>query len=178
MSVGVGSLTGNFGGKISDYQQGIKQFYVGVTGNADWIYKRLVDTGTIVITPANRNHPVVIDNDLTIKQDLYVDGSLHVYGSIYNPSDAKLKENIEVISSEQIDNLFNLNPINFSYKNDRGKSKHFGLLAQDVEKVFPELVKNDKDYKSVNYQELLPIMLAKMKQMQLEIDELKQQLKK
>ncbi len=165
------STVGNYGGKISDYQQGIKQFYVGSTGTADWIYKRL-NTGTLVITPANINYPVFIDNDLTIKQNLYVDGS------IYNPSDAKLKENIDVISSEQIDNLFNLNPIIFSYKNDRVKSKHFGLLAQDVEKVFPELVKNDKDYKSVNYQELLPIMLAKMKQMQLEIDELKQQLKK
>lgn len=166
------STAANYGGRVVDNQQGVKQFYVGGPGVANWIYRRLT-TGTLVITPADKNRPIFIDNDLIVKKDIYVDGS------IYNPSDAKLKENIQDISCDQIDNLFNLNPIYFSYKNDREKLKHFGLLAQDVEKVFPELVKEiDRDHKSVNYQELLPIMLAKMKVMQSEIDELKQQLKK
>ena len=166
------STAANYGGRVVDNQQGVKQFYVGGQGTASWVYKRLT-TGTLVITPADKKNPIFVDNDLIVKKDIYIDGS------IYNPSDAKLKENIEYISSEQIDSLFNLNPVKFSYKSDREKQKHFGLLAQDIEKIYPELVKIvDKDYKTVNYQELLPIMLAKMKLMQNEIDELKLHVKK
>ena len=63
----------------------------------------------------------------------------------------------------------------FNYKNDRKKKIHYGVLAQDVEKVFPELVEdNMSGYKTVNYQELLPLMLAKIKNMQEQIDELKE----
>ncbi len=162
------STTANYGGKMSDNQQGIKQFYVASPNVVSWVYKRLTG-GTLVITPADIKKPVYIDNDLIVKKNMYVDGSL------YNPSDENLKENIEVISQEQFNDLFTLNPIYFSYKNDKDKAKHFGLLAQDVEKIFPELVnKTDNGYKAVNYQELIPILLAKMKKMQSEIDELKQ----
>jgi hypothetical protein len=162
------STTANYGGKMPDNQQGIKQFYVAGPNVVSWVYRRLTG-GTLVITPADSKKPVYIDNDLIVKKNMYVDGSL------YNPSDEKLKESIEVISQERFNDLFTLNPIYFSYKNDKEKSKHFGLLAQDVEKIFPELVNTmDKGYKAVNYQELIPIMLAKMKQMQSEIDELKQ----
>ncbi len=165
------STSGNYGARVVDNQQGVKQFYVGSPSTANWIYRRLTNDA-LVITPVDSKRPIFIDNDLIVKKNLYVDGS------IYNPSDAILKENVNDISSSQISKLFDLNPISFSYKNDKEKLKHFGLLAQDVEKVFPELVKDQNVYKSVNYQELLPIMLAKMKQMQTEIDELKETLQK
>jgi S-adenosylmethionine synthetase len=79
--------------------------------------------------------------------------------------------------TSKTDDLFTLNPIIFNYKNDRKKRIHYGVLAQDVEKVFPELVENNMfGYKTVNYQELLPLMLAKMKNIQEQIDELKKKL--
>lgn len=160
------SSVSNYGSKQPDIKQNIKQFYVSPSSLADWVYKRLT-TGLLVITPADKKKPIYIDNDLIVKKDLYVDGS------IYNPSDIKLKENIKIISSEEMNNLFHLNPIHFSYKTDNTKNKHYGVLAQDIEKIFPELVKTTNDYKTVNYQELIPIMLAKMKIMQSELDELK-----
>jgi hypothetical protein len=59
------------------------------------------------------------------------------------------------------------------------KKQHYGLLAQNVEEVFPELVEeNYFGYKSVNYQELIPIIISKMKNMQSEIDQLKEALNK
>ena len=101
-----------------------------------------------------------------------------VNGSIFNPSDERLKQNILSINKEKTNKLFTINPISFNYKNDPKNQKHFGVLAQDVEKIFPDLVKNNNisGYKTVNYQEFIPIMLAKMKQMQDEIDELKQKM--
>jgi hypothetical protein len=165
------SASANYGGRVVDNQQGVKQFYGSGPSTATWIYKRLT-SGTVVMTPADTKKAIFINNDLVVKNDLYVDGS------IYNPSDEKLKENITFISHEQIDNLFKINPIYFNYKYDKNKSKHFGVLAQDIEKVFPELVNVVENHKAVNYQELIPLMLSKMKQMQNEIDELKEVVKK
>ena len=156
------STTANYGGRIDTQQGNIKQF-VYSTSVAQWIYKKLHNELTVQ-TPAAARFPVLIPNDLIVT------------GSIYNTSDMKLKENILDINKEKIDDLFTLNPILFNYKNDITKKTHFGVLAQDVEKVFPELVENNNisGYKTVNYQELIPVMLAKMKKMQDEIEELKQ----
>lgn len=155
------STAANYGGKVDTQQGNIKQFVVS-TQLAQWIYKRL-SNGLVVQTPGAQKIPVLINNDLIVT------------GSLYNTSDERLKENIVTIENKNIDNLFTLNPILFSYKNDRFHKKHFGVLAQDVEKVFPELVENnfESGYKTVNYVELIPIMLATIKRMQNEIDELK-----
>ena len=158
------STSANYGGRIQDNQQGIKQFYIGVQ-NVLWIYRRLTN-GLVVETPADSKKPVLINNDLIVT------------GSIYNTSDQRLKDNIKEITEEDIENLFTLNPIHFKYKKNPIKT-HYGFLAQDVEKVFSQLVENNNDgYKTVNYQELIPLMLAKMKHMQNQIDELKNEKQK
>ena len=139
----------------------MKQFYVSPTSVAVWIYKRL-SSGMVVQTPADSKKNILIDNDLIVN------------GSLYNASDANLKININEIESNATDHLFQLNPIHFNYKNDENNVLHYGFLAQDVEKCFPELVgSNDLGYKTVNYQEFIPLMLAKIKVMQEEINELK-----
>ena len=156
------STTSNYGGKITDFQQNVKQFVISGPSQAIWIYKRLTN-GLLVQTPANQKYPVLINSDLIIT------------GSLYNTSDERLKQNIKEITQDKMDDLFTLNPIIFNYKNDKTNKIHYGVLAQDVEKVFPELVEdNMSGYKTVNYQELLPLMLAKIKNMQDQIDELKQ----
>lgn len=156
------STSANYGGRIDTQQGNIKQF-VYSANVATWIYKRL-SSNLLVQTPAASKTPVLISSDLIVT------------GSLYNTSDEKLKENIIEIDDEKTDNLLTLNPILFSFKNDSTGKKHYGVLAQDVEKIFPELVENNfnSGYKTVNYSELIPIMLSKIKKMQTEIDELKQ----
>jgi hypothetical protein len=165
MSGSILSTSSNYGGRIDTQQGNIKQFVISAS-SADWIYKRL-QTELLVQTPANKNTPVFIDNDLIVT------------GAIYNSSDERLKDCMSLIGDEDTDKLFTLNPLIFSYKRDVKHKKHYGVIAQDVEKVFPELVENNNisGYKTVNYQELMPIMLAKMQKMQIEIDELKQSIK-
>jgi hypothetical protein len=153
--------------KVADTYSYVKQFNLGASNFVNWGFKTVDGLKMIepILTNNNNNVYVYIPNDLIVNKDLYV------YGTILNPSDIKLKDNIKPISIEQTNNLLNLYPVQFSYKND--KSSHFGMLAQDVEKVFPELVKIKNNYMSVNYHELIPIIISKMKQMQNEIDELK-----
>ena len=49
-------------------------------------------------------------------------------------------------------------------KKDNNHKKKIGLLAQDIEKVFPELVTETNDIKSVNYQGLVPVLINAMKE--------------
>jgi hypothetical protein len=159
------STVANYGGKICDYQTNIKQFIESPSNNALLIYKNI--DGVVYQTLANNKIPLLVNN-LTIKQDLIVDGS------IYNPSDKRLKKNIDTLSLEKINNLNKLEPISYKYINDIKEKLHYGLLADDVEKLYPELIENTNNgYKKLNYLELIPLLLSKINNMDEEIKELK-----
>lgn len=151
----------NYGGKQPDNSQGIKQFVSSETGLASWVYKRLPN-GLQVQTPADKIRPVYINTDL------------YVNGSIYNPSDKNLKKNIEPISSNKIDDFTNLNAVQYSFKDDIKNKVHYGFIAQDVEKIYPELVKNSEmGYKTINYIEFIPLLVQKINDNAKEIELLK-----
>lgn len=152
----------NYGGKQPAMQSYIKQFVIsGSSTEAIWVYKRLTN-GLIVQTPADNKYPVYIANDL------------YVTGSIFNTSDLKLKDNIESINIDKTNELFNLNPVSFTFKSDTKKKIHYGLIAQEIEEIYPELVGNNNlGHKTVNYTEIIPLILSKMKIMQKEMDDLK-----
>jgi ribosomal protein S7 len=60
-------------------------------------------------------------------------------------------------------------------KKDENKKQKIGVLAQDIEKVFPELVSESNGVKSVNYQGLVPVLINALKEQQVEIDVLKKE---
>ena len=109
------------------------------------------------------------------KKDLYLENDIIVKGTIQNPSDLNLKTNIKDITKEQSDLLNSLNPVTYEYIGDENKRGHYGLIAQDVEKCYPSLVREDLfyNYKSVNYVELIPLLIAKIQNMEKEIETLK-----
>jgi hypothetical protein len=57
---------------------------------------------------------------------------------------------------------------------DNSQIKRFGLIAQDVQKVFPNLVSTFEGSPSVNYLELVPILIGSIKEQQKTIEQLKQ----
>jgi len=155
------STVANYGGRIQP-QGNIKQFVVGLGNDLQWVYQIQSTSGLQVQTTSDQTTPVYFNSDL------------YVAGNLYNTSDIRLKENIIQLSQEKVDNLLKLNPVEYLFKRDLTKKQHLGFIAQDVEKLFPNLVKNNIfGYKTVNYIELIPIIISKMKSMQNEIDELK-----
>jgi hypothetical protein len=169
----------NYGGRQPDNYQNIKQFNNASPNIVLWMYKKI--TEIMYITPCDQTNNVYIPKDL------------YVYGSINTASDAILKENIEQITSCECDRILELKPKmydlvkNDCVKNDCVKEKnkkHYGFIAQEVEECFPLLVNeidniineditNVVKIKTVNYMELIPIMICKMQKMQQEIDELR-----
>lgn len=58
------------------------------------------------------------------------------------PSDSTLKENIEPLENT-LDKIQHINGYTYTWKEDAAKKPDIGLVAQDLEKVFPEMVVDD-----------------------------------
>ena len=95
-------------------------------------------------------------------------------GDVVISSDAKLKSNIVSLGST-LSKLLQIDGKSYTMKKDENEKQKIGLLAQDIEKVFPELVSESNGVKSVNYQGLVPVLINALKEQQTEIDRLKTQ---
>lgn len=149
-------------GKIADMNTNIKQFYNSTTTASPWIYKRNnTNTNYTMITTAT-------PNDVLIPKNLFVNGT------VYNQSDERIKNIIKELNETE-DDICTLNPILFTYKSDIYKKPHYGLIAQEVEQQFPSLVETEllESIKNVNYIELIPLIITKIKSMNQEIQQLK-----
>ena len=89
-------------------------------------------------------------------------------------SDVRFKENIEDIS-DSFGILEKVQPVKFAWK-ETGKTA-YGVIAQDIETVLPEVVStNDYGIKSVNYSQLIPLLIDVVKRQQEQIEELRKRL--
>jgi len=104
---------------------------------------------------------------------LTVKGDLVAYGS---PSDKRLKENIKPIESA-LDKVSKLQGVTFDWKKSDSIldiKEDVGFIAQDVQKVVPELVRENEDgMLSMRHQGIAPILLEAIKELKAEIEELK-----
>ena len=93
-------------------------------------------------------------------------------------SDLRLKKDIEALENP-LKKILNLQGIYFKWKKDQhsqnaSPSRHIGLIAQNVEKQFPELVLTDNNgMKSVNYAAMVAPLIEAVKILKQENDELK-----
>ena len=71
-------------------------------------------------------------------------------------SDINLKENIKKITNNSV--LKDLEPVEYNFKDN--KRKRYGLIAQDVEEIYPELIHENKEgTKSINYQDIIALLI-------------------
>ena len=162
-------MSGNYGARQPNNTAYIKRFFYGEMGE---LWK------TILYTPSGGNPTQVLTPSSQTFDSLYITGNLYVDGNIVNPSDAFLKDNISSINEEQTNKLMNIKASSFTFNDDPYHKIHYGFIAQDFEKEFPELisVKPDSRYnnlKAINYLEIIPLLVDKIQMVQKEIDELK-----
>lgn len=93
---------------------------------------------------------------------------------VASSSDLRLKENISPIKNG-LDKVSKLQGVNFSWKSDEDHANKIGFIAQEVEKVLPEVVfTNEADgYKGINYAEITAVLVEAVKELQSENRELK-----
>ena len=115
----------------------------------------------------------------TIGGSTTISGSLNVQSDItaYHSSDENLKDNIELIS-EPIEKLNQIKGVSFDWNDKSEHTGHdIGVIAQDIEKVLPELVATrDDGFKAVRYEKIVALLIEAVKEQQSQIDELKAKL--
>ena len=91
-------------------------------------------------------------------------------------SDIGIKKDIkEIDQHKNINQLLNMN--GYEYINKYTNEKDIGVIAQQIEKIAPDLVDNKGKLKGVKYNNIIPMLLEGIKYQQKQIDELKNQIK-
>ena len=94
-------------------------------------------------------------------------------GTVTANSDEKLKENITTISNA-LEKVTALRGVEYDRK-DSGEHQ-IGVIAQEVEKIVPEVVYNNDEIKSVAYGNLVGLLIEAIKDLKIEITELKSEI--
>jgi hypothetical protein len=107
---------------------------------------------------------------------LDVNGTVRGTSAFLSNSDERYKDNIEVISNA-MDKVMELEGVYFDWRNDEFPEKNFiarrdmGVIAQNVERYFPEAVIEDSEgFKSVAYAKLISPLIEATKEQQRQID--------
>ena len=172
-----GAVTG------SNYMQfvnsaGTAQGYFGYGGASNLLYIVQQVAGDIAFYTNS-----AVRGSISQGGTLTMGGDVVAYGS---PSDKRLKENIKPIESA-LDKVSKLQGVTFDWKDKEKEYDQFGkphklqewkndigFIAQDVQKVVPELVReNENGMLSMRHQGIAPILLEAIKELKAEIEELK-----
>jgi hypothetical protein len=91
-------------------------------------------------------------------------------------SDKRLKKNIQPVE-HSLGRLSSLHGVTFQWKDKRHPGVHYGLIAQDVEAVYPEMVSEDeRGFKSIDYSAFVAPLIEAVKELKAENDTLRARL--
>jgi hypothetical protein len=164
-----------------------------VSGNAGSVTNGVYTTGTQTIGGA-KSFSSAVNIDATTASTskttgaLIVDGGVGIAGALnvggdivaFASSDERLKDNIELISNP-IEKVQSLKGVTWDWNSNADELQqslpNVGVIAQDVEKILPQLViDRDNGFKGVDYAKLTGLLIEAVKDQQKQIDELKSKL--
>jgi prepilin-type N-terminal cleavage/methylation domain-containing protein len=151
-------------------------YQVNITGSGlNGTPQLTTSSGCLQATPGN---PVNCPYSLQITGDITTGGlvNANAYWAqtfTYVGSDIRLKSNIRPITDALTD-IMKLKPVSFTFKSNGKES--LGVIAQDLEKIYPQLVSQGAGMKSVSYEGLIGPLIAAVQELKKENDTLREQL--
>ena len=189
---------GTGGGKpyISFDSKGFSGFSMGFNNptdqfiiNTDWNFNTSNSAkNAIIINEASRSRVLIPEQGGAVSTDWpQWGGGLATYdicaasvfaSNFVSRSDERLKNSITTISNEKVANFLQLRPVTYYWNQDKPRDPNlqYGLIAQEVEKLFPEIVLTGEDTfhtKSINYQALHALSIKIIQTQQQEIEGLR-----
>jgi trimeric autotransporter adhesin len=182
-AAGYNNITGSnnvFVGKWAGYwETGSDKLYIDNSSNSS--------TGALIYGDFSSPHQLRFNAYVGINSTpdsyyrLYISGAAYATGSFWGPSDIRLKQNIRSMEGDGvIGKVMDMQVIKYNYTNEITKGdtlldrEYIGVVAQDIEKSFPQAVRTDENgYKAVSLNALTAILFQAVKDQQKEIDELK-----
>ncbi len=182
------AFTSNEGGQIN-----IKRSVNGST--ADWVIDQYGTSASdarfrIFNSLGEGNGITILENgnvgmgNLTPSVRLQVNGDI-IANSIAGSSDARFKTNVSAIANP-LEKVLQLRGVNFDWNQSQFPERTFsskralGFIAQEVEKVLPEVVETEKSadgYKAIQYDKVVALLVEAIKEQQKQINRLQKQVK-
>ena len=102
---------------------------------------------------------------------------LHVVGTITETSMREMKTNISNLENI-LPSVLQMQGVKFDWKDEEKAKDNYGFIAEDVEKIFPNLITYDAKGKpeGIQYTKMTAVLLEAIKEQQIQIDELKSKL--
>ncbi|MFM1876686.1 MAG: hypothetical protein RL266_2423 [Bacteroidota bacterium] len=157
---------------------GVGKLHFLVDGAADANSAALTDSKMTILPDGNVGIGVTAPTvKLQVAGDATISGKFNSNG-IQESSDIRFKQNIRPIESA-LENILKINGVTYYWNTAQFPDRNFndgreiGVIAQELEKVYPELVATDAEgYKSVQYSHLVPVLIEALKEQQAMIDRL------
>lgn len=190
MGIGGGAASGwNYGvcGMLTGTNHG-----AGVYGSSKW------DNGCVIpgLYAGYFNGNVGVTGELEVSE---ITADAITAEVITTPSDYRLKENVRSVGSGTLSGIMNMNVVEYNYIETvketipydlsdtatvsatymaRSKEvspapvqKHYGFIAQDLQKVYPDLVvENEEGYLGINYLEIIPLLVRSIQELKAEVN--------
>jgi hypothetical protein len=125
-------------------------------------------SGDIYLGVNNTGH-ILFDTGATNSTTyMTISGGLRVSDDVvaYAISDERVKDNVQPISNA-LEKLEQITGVSFDWKPESGHHGHdYGVLAQEIEKILPEVVvTRDSGYKAVKYEKIIPLLIEAIKEL-------------
>ena len=161
----------------------IDSFDITTQTDSKYLRSNANDTATGIISITNSTASTTkTTGALKVTGGVGISGALNVGGDVvaFASSDERLKDNIELISNP-IEKVQSLKGVTWNWNDNADELQqslpNVGVIAQDVEKVLPQLVTDrDNGFKGVDYAKLTGLLIEAIKDQQKQIDELKSKL--
>jgi hypothetical protein len=151
--------------------------HTGIGNTAGWAAIENASTTYNTLMILGRTGGIGGVRSVSIWDRLDVNGTAYCSGGAWSGSDIRRKKNIVPLSGNTLDKVLKLRGVKFDWKQEESKEIKFpkerqiGLIAQEVEKEFPELVSTDGlGYKAVAYDRFTAVLLEAIKAQQKEIE--------
>ena len=148
-------------GDMTLYHNGTDSFITNKTGEL----KVATETSGIVVRIGHTTSEVYTGDNFTVN------------GNLTEVSQREMKTNIEPIENI-LPAVLQMQGVSFDWKKDKNEKNHYGFIAEDVEKILPNLVSHDEEGKAqgIQYSKMTAVLLEAIKEQQIQIDELKSKL--
>ncbi|QDK39002.1 tail fiber domain-containing protein [Bdellovibrio sp. NC01] len=146
-----------------------QKFFVGVDASTYWIRPgSTANPNAISVTSAGA---VGINASTGAGYNFYVNGTSAGTSAFVNASDARLKKDVQLVPNA-LNKILQLRGVTFDWRHDVRpdlqfpQSRDMGVIAQEVEKVFPEAVTTDSEgFKAVGYTKLIAPLIESTKEL-------------
>lgn len=182
-----------------------KQLYVRANGSDNVAYFENISpfgNGVIISAPEDplrvgglndytgqffiiKRHPLIptaanIGINKTNPSSLYsldVAGSVQSFG-FFTTSDQRAKKNIQLEMGDYL-NIYKVKTYQYAYKTDQTNRSHYGVMAQEMKEFYPDMVMgSDEEGYSVNYTEMIPLLIRAVQDQKQTIESLENKLQK